>query len=315
MTETPHDTLLPKDAETRRTPSGSGIENFVSESGTDQALHDSVNATEVNTKDSASPPLTAMRGNLLSLSTSGVSSSRPFVVRPVKSASSLPPPSTRPTHFLALRLNNPTLQTNFATFHDSARAQFPDLSRLFIPPLEMHVTLFVFSLFRADKEGAVESGSTGRLKTVEDARMCLEESREIFKQHYPSSPPALTFRGVGSFPPGNRVLYARVQPDDEFEKLSSFVAALRTHFSIHGILATSDAEVFTPHATLAKVRPGGGKGRGGRSGRGSTGVPRDVWRGWEDYEWGAQHCDTVELLSMSDPKVEGYYRVEGRLGF
>ncbi|ORX65559.1 hypothetical protein DL89DRAFT_310775 [Linderina pennispora] len=241
----------------------------------------------------------------------------------------------RPNYFLAVRLSNPSLQTQLQHFYKSVSETFPRHSRYLINPTLSHVTLGTMFLEKHDIPGAVD----------------LLESFADLVNEYIQEPPKLTLKGIGNFG-GNRVVFANVDASHGFQSL---VRDIRVIFWSHGysntpLLAPRRVPYFgndivphgsafqvtsghvmdwKPHATLMKerslampvsvkkareqIKSSLAKLENSETPRKkpATKIPGFVFENFMNHSFGSQIVSRIELLSMTVKDKDGYY---ARLG-
>lgn len=191
--------------------------------------------------------------------------------------------STRPTHFLALRLPPRNEFSRAASgFVEDVKFSNPRFKDILIQPSKYHVTLSVFTF---------------------DEAVSVPEVGEAVKSSFGSCGPVrLQFRGLGTF--GQRVLFARVNSSSSAFALDKSVRTFRK--SLIGIphvkMVGNPYDSFVPHITLAKLRPRH------TATLGRTIAP-SMWANFQHNSFGDVTFNTIDLCEMKSDSENGYYKV------
>jgi len=200
---------------------------------------------------------------------------------------SLASTSSRPTHFLALRLASPALHAAVAETQQAVIERAPALAGCDVPPAKSHLTAFV--LHCADEDA------------VAAAKEALQACRALTALHFDASaPPSIELRGMSTF--GNRVLYATVAPSRDAAQVRAFVAAVTAEFAAQGLIEGGGRE-WSPHLTILKTS----RLRGKKAMRWPPSVRSQDWAGLEQLDLGVHPLPTLALCAMRGEGPDGYY--------
>ena len=201
--------------------------------------------------------------------------------------SSAQPPPSRPTHFLSLRLPDPSLHANVARVQAVIVANERRARGCEVPPAKSHLTAFVLSL--ASDE------------SVERAKAALAECAALVAPG--SSPPRIRISGLASF--RQQVVFAQVQPSDDLDRVAALVRDAHRLFDRAGLSPPSLGS-WTPHLTLLKISRS--KPRKGKP------PPKLPAAAYEDLpasslDFGEHELGALELCAMQGGGVDGFYPV------
>ncbi|XP_046462550.1 A-kinase anchor protein 7-like isoform X1 [Daphnia pulex] len=138
----------------------------------------------------------------------------------------------------------------------------------------------------------------------------LEETVRVFStSRLQTQQLDLHLEQVGHF--DNKVIYASVKEESEgTEHLNHLSKSLRERCQTAG-LTLIDGDRFTPHVTLLKLSKDPSLNR-----KGIKAVASHLYEKHVDCVFGRQVVESVQLLSMTDPKDEkGYYALKGEFHF
>ena len=202
-------------------------------------------------------------------------------------------PKTRPTHFIALRIQSPRLISAVGEAHDLIREINPAYAESLIPLDKLHVTLSCLGL---DDE-----------ESVRKAAATLHRIRHKIEDFEPQNI-QLSFKGVDHF--FNTTLYAQVHdqiPDDKsadgtkVTTIHDFVTSLQALLQEEGI-AIRNVFDFVPHMTLMKLS------RQFQSETYTHYMDMRVCDVLKEKSFGVQNISNMHLCVMSQEKQEdGFY--------
>ncbi|EFX73206.1 hypothetical protein DAPPUDRAFT_325475 [Daphnia pulex] len=197
----------------------------------------------------------------------------------------------RANHFFAVQISDCQIVEAVHNVHRTILEQEPELSSALVSPSTLHITLAVAHLSSPEDlvlEETVRVFSTSRLQT-QQLDLHLEQ--------------------VGHF--DNKVIYASVKEESEgTEHLNHLSKSLRERCQKAG-LTLIDGDRFTPHVTLLKLSKDPRLNR-----KGIKAVASHLYEKHVDCVFGRQVVESVQLLSMTDPKDEkGYYALKGEFHF
>mmetsp|Transcript_19991 Transcript_19991/g.46118 ORF Transcript_19991/g.46118 Transcript_19991/m.46118 type:complete len:309 (-) Transcript_19991:1-927(-) len=201
-------------------------------------------------------------------------------------AASTPLPSSRPTHFVALRLPDPGLHEQMRRVQAELIAAEPRAAGCGVPPEKSHLTAFVLTLHsQAD---------------IERAQQALRECAALL----PGGPhaPHIRVRGLGAF--GRDVVFAAVEPGHELGRIGALVeASARLFVDRCGMAAAAHlrAGQWTAHLTLLKTS----RVRSRR--RPKPCLP--TIHTHRDVDFGTHGVWSLELCAMVGRGEAGYYPV------
>ncbi|TPX42659.1 hypothetical protein SeLEV6574_g05479 [Synchytrium endobioticum] len=193
-----------------------------------------------------------------------------------------------PTHFLSIRISNPSIHSLLESQFYAPATNWRDgrISKHLCPLTKFHITLFVF---RKSNDGEHEPGL---------AIQCLKSCEALVARHFRMGPPVLSLSGLECFD-GGKVIYAGLQETEDVKKLRDFRNEAYEIFKRAECLVTQDKELWTPHATLAKVR--------GKSAKQLKEFWSEATASTKQRQWGSHTCDKVELSCMHKTGDDGYY--------
>ncbi|KAI9559913.1 hypothetical protein GHT06_013920 [Daphnia sinensis] len=205
------------------------------------------------------------------------------------------PRAAAPNHFFAVRISDCQIVQAVHNVHSTILEQEPVLKKALVPPSTLHITLAV-----------------AHLSTTEDvvkANQVLQESVRLFSARLPNSQLDIHLAQMGHF--NNKVIYARIKEEsDGAEHLNHLWKSLRDGCQTAGI-SLIDGDRFTPHVTLLKMSKDPRLRR-----KGIKAVASHLYEKHVDCVFGRQVVESVQLLSMTDPKDdEGYYALKGEFHF
>ncbi|GBM41455.1 hypothetical protein AVEN_130926-2 [Araneus ventricosus] len=147
----------------------------------------------------------------------------------------------------------------------------------------LHITLFYVNI--RDKN------------THERALKALKDAFDEF--HKKKSLILLTFKGLGNF--NDRVLYVKLERDDECENFYKLRKCVIKHFAAARIFPT-DSMPYVPHITIAKINFAMGEQNGLKT------IERKLYRSIEDDYMGLQTIYSLDLITGSKNDAEYYTR-------
>ncbi|XP_046462555.1 A-kinase anchor protein 7-like isoform X1 [Daphnia pulex] len=202
----------------------------------------------------------------------------------------------RANHFFAVQISDCQIVEAVHNVHRTILEQEPELSSALVSPSTLHITLAVAHL--SSPEDLVR------------ANQVLEETVRVFStSRLQTQQLDLHLAQVGHF--DNKVIYANVKEESEgTEHLIHLSKSLRERCQTAG-LTLIDGDRFTPHVTLLKLSKDPSLNR-----KGIKAVASHLYEKHVDCVFGRQVVESVQLLSMTDPKDEkGYYALKGEFHF
>ncbi|XP_057365295.1 A-kinase anchor protein 7-like [Daphnia carinata] len=220
---------------------------------------------------------------------------RDIPIRRVRPPKIKRPKAPAPNHFFAVRISDCQIVQTVNNVHNTILEQEPRLKTALVSPSTLHITLAV-----------------AHLSTSEDvvkANQVLQESVGLFSARLPNSQLDIDLAQMGHF--NNKVIYARIKEEsDGAEYLNHLWKSLRDGCQTAGI-SLIDGDRFTPHVTLLKISKDPRLRR-----KGIKAVASHLYEKHVDCVFGRQVVESVQLLSMTDPKDdEGYYALKGEFHF
>lgn len=199
------------------------------------------------------------------------------------------PKKYRPNYFVAIKISDPQIHQVLNEVQQHMLEQDENLKKSMIQLATLHITLMVMYI--------------GDTETHAKAVKTLENIHQEHNDEFSKNPLVLEFKGLGHFQ--NRVLYAKLLSDDAYERLSALADSVRKHFAISSIPSTDSKTNFTPHLTIAKIRE---ERQFKKRNRFPRKINPSLYKDFNDQYFGSQKVQSIQLLSMTDPKDEdGYY--------
>ena len=177
----------------------------------------------------------------------------------------------RSTHFIAVQVTEPSVVSKAVEIQRSVVAQDESLIDCTMKTGLFHVTL---SMLR------VTNGQEGQEEAVAIMKD-LKEEVSRFLNHV-----RLNIHGLDTF--GQRVLFARVQPDPE-SSFRQLVSAIQSRLSSAKFVLSNNKFELVPHMTLVKV------GRPVARVRHSKYLPSKFYENHIDSDFGIQKLDNLQL--------------------
>ena len=188
----------------------------------------------------------------------------------------------RPTHFVCIHITDEEITSNVQKIQDNVTNHYPQLADCCLPLTALHVTLCMVRL---------ETSSH-----LDIARTVLEDTKKNFSQYLPRCT-NLVFTGVDNF--HDRLIYAKVSSNLALDRFSFF---LIERFKRAGLKTPGNHAKFTPHMTLVKMS------RPIQHELHTTSINQTAYVGFADMWIGKQEIRNIHLCSMTEPKVNGFYK-------
>ena len=172
-----------------------------------------------------------------------------------------------------MQVDSEEIQGNMQKYQTKCLENEPKLKSFLVSPAKAHITLLVLH---------VED------ERLEEAKMMFEE---ICKENFSNDDIFhVEFAGVGRF--GNRVLFAKPGTEN-MDRIRSMSEIFQSKYSEHGYYSCNFK--LDPHLTLLKVKT---------KKKGLKKIPSSTYEGSEDFKFGIQPFQTIQLLSMTKPASE-----------
>ena len=224
------------------------------------------------------------------------------------SASAAAAPSTTtnrmPTHFVALRVENPAMLERVAAIQravcsreekeqdDDAQDESLLLRHCCYPVAKFHFSLSVMRLEDAEE--------------VDACKRVLGAWFDDWLSRTPYSEPVVELERLEAF--SNKVLFSAPDRASEESVLLPLAATLNTALLEGGILG-GDGYRFAAHATIMKTSMAASRQRSRGKRPPKAAIPRRFWEGL-DGRLGPVRFEKVQLLDMRRPSSDGYYEAD-----
>ncbi|ESO82308.1 hypothetical protein LOTGIDRAFT_237039 [Lottia gigantea] len=194
----------------------------------------------------------------------------------VNTSSYLDHMNKRPTHFIAIRLDNQETVQKLTDVQSCVKTNKPELESGFMPPACFHITLCTLGLDDQNK--------------IREASELLKKCQDEFSKMRPVE--SLKLTGVDNF--YNRTVYAKIKYPKKF---LDFVDYVKLCFVNAGI-PIRDNYGFVPHITILKVSKESSRRLGSRF------QISDVYSDFKDGVLGSQSVDRLSLCKMGDERQD-----------
>jgi len=197
-----------------------------------------------------------------------------------------PPKKLRPNYFVAVKISNPEIHENLKKVQNHILERESNLKRNMIELKTLHITLMVMHI--------------GDTETHARALNALRSVHQEYDKEMSDNPLELEFKGLGHFQ--NRVVFAKLSADDSYERLCNLAKVVKKHFEANTVFSTDKRSTFTPHLTVAKIDFKKKQNRFIKK------IDPELYKDYVNQHFGTQIIESIQLLSMTNPKnEEGYY--------
>eukprot|EP00898_Chlorokybus_atmophyticus_P008856 jgi/Chlat1/8972/Chrsp94S08271 len=203
------------------------------------------------------------------------------------------PRHQRPDHFLSLRIRSDRVREVFQLVQSSLIDHDPALQRALVSCDSAHLTVLVLAI----------GGNDDALARAMDALASCQQALAATGLSTRRGEFQIQLSGLSSF--RDEVLYLAVADGPDKERLHQLANCIRQHFMDNGLFDRHMNKNFTPHLTLAKLSKMQWAGRGSHRKR----IPFEAYRSHAGIDAGVVTLSSLELCSMTAPKVDGYYKV------
>ncbi len=197
-------------------------------------------------------------------------------------------PAPRPTHFVALRITDPTVVEATQRVQQELIRLAPHVRPWLHDTRRLHLTLFPLTLLDPD--------------SIASALALLDAGGPIARKYFPEQVPAVRFEGVGQF--NNRIVWMKPAEDDATAALMNMVVELEARYMAAGYAPKRNRDIVL-HATLARPQ--------------DKFVPRHHLLSDELLAPLASHCfganafGELELCRMGTWAADGFYESLGKV--
>lgn len=197
-------------------------------------------------------------------------------------------PKQRPNYFVAVQISNDEIRESLHKVQDRILLQEERLEKSMISLKTLHITLMVMYI--------------GDPETNSRAKKALHNVYQEYDDDLSKNPLQLEFKGLSHFQ--NKVVYAKVSNEDASQRLSSLAQSVKEHFAAYSLFTTDTKDRFTPHLTVAKIDFK-------NKYKGVNKINPLFYKDYVNEYFGSQTIESIQLLSMTNPKNEaGYYSGE-----
>jgi 2'-5' RNA ligase len=199
----------------------------------------------------------------------------------------------QPNYFISIPISDKEICLNFDKLAKEIIESSPDAEQILVPSTSLHITL-----------------CTIRIDSDEDmlsVKKILEDANEDIKKFLPIE---MKFQNFGMF--FNKVLHIKCESD--IEKLNGIKTLLLNELRKSNINLAGNYYDFTPHLTVLKIN---GKFLSNEANKGKSNLNNlidiDLLEKYEDFEFGKQNVNELELCKMVNIFSQQKYPVEFKL--
>lgn len=201
------------------------------------------------------------------------------------------PEEERSTHFIAVRVTEPTVRMRASAVQKAVVEHDPTLGSCAMRPTLFHITL---CMLRLESQEAISAASACIRSTIDDLETTLR-----------ADDAALRMRHLKTF--GSRVLYTPVAPCCSFSVVNEELRRRLRH--VQGVKLTNSFD-YVPHMTLLKVS------RPVARARRSKFIDSAGYLAHEKTDFGSQRFNNIHLCAIdADCGLDGFYVTESSLCF
>ncbi|KAK3611505.1 hypothetical protein CHS0354_016438 [Potamilus streckersoni] len=192
-----------------------------------------------------------------------------------------------PNYFIAIQITNPVIHEALRKVQKRVVEQSKEHLPALNPIPTLHLTVFVM-----------------HLASNEDIQRAKDALDECCKElQYMHNPLILDIHGLGHF--RNEVVFAKVSPDENVQKLQKIADVVGTYFEAHNIPPV-DKKGFKPHITVMKLSRAPKLRK-----KGIKKIESYLFQEFLSSYFGIQEVSGLQLCAMLKPKAKsGYYQVE-----
>ncbi|KAL3869403.1 hypothetical protein ACJMK2_042088 [Sinanodonta woodiana] len=194
-----------------------------------------------------------------------------------------------PNYFIAIQITNPVIHEALRKVQKRVVEQNKELLPALNPLPTLHLTVFV--MYLASNED------------IQRAKDALDECFKELKSQYMHNPLIVDIHGLGHF--RNEVVFAKVSPEENVQKLQKIADVIETQFEAHAIPSV-DKKGFKPHITIMKLSRAPKLRK-----KGIKKIETHLFQEFASSYFGIQEVSGLQLCAMLKPKAKsGYYQVE-----